>query len=61
MSGRLCKAFEFDYLGGKFYVQESDGGYAVLEETWGYLAPVQPQRRQMILAEFERARRQRRM
>jgi hypothetical protein len=59
MAGRLCKSFEFDYLGAKFYIQETDTGHAVLEETWGGWSPIRAQRAQLILAEFERAKRQR--
>ena len=58
--GRLCKAFEFDYLRARFYIQETDAGYAVLEETGGALMPVRGQRRQLILSEFERVRSRRR-
>jgi hypothetical protein len=57
-SGQLCRAFEFDYLRARFYIQETDAGYAVVEETGGALMPVRGQRRQLILSEFERAKRQ---
>jgi hypothetical protein len=58
LGGRLCKGFEFDYLGAKFYVQETDTGYAVLEETYGGWALLRAQRAQLILSEFRRAQRQ---
>ena len=60
-SGRLCRAFEFDYLRARFYIQETDAGYAVVEETGSALRPVHGQRRQLILSEFERAKSQRRL
>ena len=59
--GRMCRAFEFDYLGARFYLQETDAGYSVIEETGGAMRTVHGQRRQLILSEFERARRGRRM
>lgn len=61
-SGRLCRAWEFDYHMATFYIQETDSGYIVVEETRprGAWMPVQSQRSQMVLAEFEHARRQRR-
>jgi hypothetical protein len=41
-----------------FYIQETDSGYIVVEETRprGAWMPVQSQRSQMVLAEFEHAR-----
>jgi hypothetical protein len=59
-SGRLCRAWEFDYHMATFYIQETDSGYVVVEETRprGAWMPVQSQRSQMVLAEFEHARRQ---
>ena len=60
-SGRLCRAFEFDYLRARFYIQETDAGYAVVEETGSVMMPVHGQRRQLILSEFERAKSQRRL
>ena len=59
--GRMCQAFEFDYLGARFYLQETDGGYSVVEETGGAMMTVHGQRRTLILSEFERARRSRRL
>jgi hypothetical protein len=61
MSGTTCKAWEFDYHRTTFYIQETDAGYVVAEETRprGGWTLVQPQRRQMVLAEFERAKRRR--
>jgi hypothetical protein len=53
----MCRAFEFDYLGARFYLQETDTGYAVVEETGETLIPVRGQRRQLIVSEFRRARR----
>jgi hypothetical protein len=62
-SGRLCKSWEFDYHRATFYIQETDTGYAVVEETLprGGWQIVDPQRQRLILAEFEHARRQRRL
>jgi hypothetical protein len=57
----MCRAFEFDYLGAKFYLQETDGGYAVVEESGGAMMTVHGQRRQLILSEFERARQRHRI
>lgn len=59
--GSLAKAYEFDYLGARFYIQETDAGYAVLEEHSSTYLPVTGQRRVFILAEFDRARRKQRM
>jgi hypothetical protein len=59
-SGQLCKAFEFDYLRARFYIQETDVGYSVVEETGSALMSVRGQRRQLILSEFQRAMSQRR-
>ena len=61
MMGQRCKSYEFDYLGAKFYVQETDTGYAIVEETWSGWTPVRGQRHRFILAEFERTRRQHRI
>ena len=60
-NGSMCKAWEFDYHMATFYIQETDSGYSVIEETRprGGWIHVQPERRQLILAEFERARRRR--
>jgi hypothetical protein len=60
--GELCQAWEFDYHLAKFYIQETDKGYVVIEETKpkGGWKLVRPERRQMIVAEFETARRRRR-
>jgi hypothetical protein len=59
--GQMCRAFEFDYLGARFYLQETDIGYSIVEETGGAMMTVHGQRRQLILSEFERARRGRHM
>jgi hypothetical protein len=58
-TGQLCKAWEFDYHRATFYIQETETGYVVIEETRprGNWRPVQPQRCQMVLAEFQRAQR----
>jgi len=50
-SGRLCKAWEFDYHMATFYIQETDAGYAIVEETQprGGWMPVQPERRQLFV------------
>jgi hypothetical protein len=60
--GRLHKTWEFDYLRTTFYVQEFGSRYAILEEgkPGGIWLRVQPQRRQMILAEFKRVQGQQR-
>ena len=60
-TGRLCKAWEFDYHRATFYIQETEAGYTVIEETRprGNWRSVQPQRRQLVLAEFQRAQRAR--
>jgi hypothetical protein len=62
-TGRRCKAWEFDYHLATFYIQETDVGYTVVEETRprGAWMPVQPERCRMVLAEFERARQRRRV
>lgn len=61
VAGSLAKAFEFDYLGARFYVQETEAGYAVLEERASAYTLVTGQRRVFILAEFERARQKQRV
>ena len=62
LNGRLCRAWEFDYHLATFYIQETDGGYVVIEETRprGAWMPVQSQRSQMVLVEFEHARQRQR-
>lgn len=63
VTGKRCKAWEFDYYLATFYIQETDAGYAVVEETKprGFWMSVRPERQRMVLAEFERVRRQRRL
>jgi hypothetical protein len=63
MTGQMFHAWEFDYHSATFYIQETADGYVVIEETHprGAWMPVQPERSRMILAEFERVRRRRRM
>lgn len=58
MDGRMCKAWEFDYHMATFYIQETDAGYVIVEETHprGTWASVRPERSQLVLAEFERTR-----
>jgi hypothetical protein len=62
-AGQRCKAWEFDYHRATFYIQETERGYVVVEETRprGNWRSVRPQRSQLILAEFERARSGRRI
>ena len=57
-SGSKCRAWEFDYHLATFYIQESDTGYVIIEETRprGGWRSVRPERRQMILEEFERVK-----
>lgn len=60
LDGALCKAWELEYLGSTFYIQKTgDGDYQVIEETrpGGYWMPVQPERQEQILLQFESARR----
>ena len=61
--GRVRRAWEFDYHMATFYIQETGSGYDVVEETrpMGNWMTVQPQRRQMILAEFERVKTRQRL
>jgi hypothetical protein len=63
VDGRLHKAWEFDYHRATFYIQESADGYTIVEESppRGTWMLVQPQRRQLILAEFDRVRRRQRL
>ena len=58
LGGKARRAWEFDYCRATFYIQETDTGYAVVEETpyLGSWRPVGAQRQRMILAEFERAK-----
>lgn len=57
--GETCRAWEFDYHNATFYIQETDAGYVVIEETRprGGWMPVQPERLQLVLSEFEHAKR----
>ena len=59
VGGETCKSWEFDYHKATFYIQETDTGYAVVEETLprGGWMPVQPERLQLVLSEFEHAKR----
>jgi hypothetical protein len=63
VTGKRCKAWEFDYYLATFYIQETDGGYTIVEETKprGSWMGVRPERQRLVLAEFERARKQRRL
>ena len=58
VGGETCKAWEFDYHRTTFYIQETETGYAVVEETMprGAWKPVQPERLQLVISEFEHAK-----
>ena len=60
--GQICKAWEFEYHRATFYVQETESGYAIVEEVppGGAWRLVQPQRSQLLLSEFEHMRRKQR-
>ena len=63
VGGQAHRAWEFDYCRTTFYIQETDHGYVVVEETGpqGMWMRVRPQRSQLIVSEFERARRRERV